>query len=106
MERERFEELALQHLDAMYRMALQLARRPDDAADLVQETYVKALRAADRFEEIGGGIRPWLFKILHNVFYTRIGREKRQPTAVEDLPGATSAEPAPDEPMPAWNLAA
>ncbi|MHC4947170.1 MAG: sigma factor-like helix-turn-helix DNA-binding protein, partial [Planctomycetota bacterium] len=37
---------------------------------------------------------------------TRIGREKRQPTAVEDLPGATSAEPAPDEPMPAWNLAA
>ena len=104
MERQRFEQLALEHLDAIYRMALQLARHPDDASDLVQETYVKALRVAERFEETGGGIRPWLFKILHNAFYTKLGKEKRQPIAVEELPGAISDEPRPDEPGPAWNL--
>lgn len=105
MDRERFEELSLEHIDSVYRMALQLARHPDDASDLVQETYVKALRVADRFEEVGGGMRPWLFKILHNVFYTKIGKDKRQPIFVEDLPGATSNEPEPDQPHPAWNLA-
>jgi RNA polymerase sigma-70 factor (ECF subfamily) len=105
LDRQEFEQLALEHLDATYRMALQLTRHPDEAADLVQETYLKALRAADRFEERGGGIRPWLFKILHNAFYSRIARARRQPAAMEDLP-ADSDEPGPDEPVPAWNLAA
>jgi RNA polymerase sigma-70 factor (ECF subfamily) len=105
VERREFEQLALEHLDAVYRMALQLARRPDVASDLVQETYVKALRVAERFHETGGGMRPWLFKILHNTFYTRLSQEKRQPTAVEDLPGAATDEAGPDEPIPAWNLA-
>ncbi|MHC4989788.1 MAG: RNA polymerase sigma factor [Planctomycetota bacterium] len=90
MDRQEFEELALEHLEATYRMAIQLTRHPDAASDLVQETYLKALRAADRFEERGGGIRPWLFKILHNVFYSRIARDKRQPTAMEEVPGADS----------------
>jgi RNA polymerase sigma-70 factor (ECF subfamily) len=103
--REQFDKLALSHLDSVYRMALQLVRHPDEASDLVQETYLKALRVADRFEEQGGGIRPWLFKILHNVFYTRIDKAKRRPVLMEEMPGATSEEPGPDEPAPAWNLA-
>lgn len=105
MEREKFEELAMQHLDAVYRMAMQLARHPDDASDLVQETYLKAFRAADRFEEQGGGIRPWLFKILHNVFYTSIAKAKRGPTPMNELPPTEGSETAPDEAPPAWNLA-
>ncbi|MEE8155006.1 MAG: sigma-70 family RNA polymerase sigma factor [Phycisphaerales bacterium] len=104
VDREEFEELALSHLDAVYRMAVQLARHPDEASDLVQETYLKALRVAERFEEQGGGIRPWLFKILHNVFYTRLTKSKHQPLAVEELHGAADEGPAPDEPSPAWNL--
>ena len=68
------------------------------------ETYLKALRVAERFEEQGGGIRPWLFKILHNVFYTRVTKSKHQPLAVEELHGAADEGPAPDEPSPAWNL--
>jgi RNA polymerase sigma-70 factor (ECF subfamily) len=104
VERDRFEQLAMEHLDSVYRMAMQLARDPNDASDLVQETYLRALRVADRYEERGGGIRPWLFKILHNVFYTRVGKDKRRPVAVEDLPTATSNEQGPDEPPPAWNL--
>ncbi len=106
MERQQFEELALPHLDAIFRMAMQLSRHPDEASDLVQETYLKALRFADRFEEQGGGIRPWLFKILHNVFYSKLAKAKRQGVLVDDLPHAASDSPAPDEPEPAWNLAA
>ena len=104
MDRETFEELALSHLDAVYRMAIQLARHPDEASDLVQETYLKALRVAERFEEQGGGIRPWLFKILHNVFYTKLAKGKRQPMPLDELHGATDEGPRPDEPAPAWNL--
>jgi RNA polymerase sigma-70 factor (ECF subfamily) len=104
LEREKFEEMSLEHLDAVYRMAMQLARNPNDATDLVQETYLRALRVADRYEEQGGGMRPWLFKILHNVFYTRVGKDKRRPTPVEELPTATSGEPTPDQPPPAWDL--
>ena len=105
VDRDAFEELALQHLDSVYRMAMQLTRHPDGAADLVQETYLKALRVAERFEEKGGGIRPWLFKILHNAFYSQVGRDKRRPTPAEDLPTAVTDEPGPDEPLPAWDLA-
>ena len=104
MDRQQFEELALQHLDAIFRMAMQLTRHPDEASDLVQETFLKALRFSDRFEEQGGGIRPWLFKILHNVFYSRLAKTKRQGMLVDELPSATSEEPGPDEPGPAWNL--
>ena len=104
MERDAFEKLALEHLQAVYRLALQLVRHPDEASDLVQETYLKALGVADRFEERGGGIRPWLFKILHNVFYTRLSRNKRAPLSVDELHGAVTDEPGPDEPGPAWDL--
>ena len=58
VERERFEKLALEHLEAVYRLAMQLARHPDGASDLVQETYVKALRVSEGFKEQGGGMRP------------------------------------------------
>ncbi len=104
MNRDAFEQLALEHLEAVYRLALQLARHPDEASDLVQETYLKALRVAGRFEERGGGIRPWLFKILHNVFYTRLAKDKRAPLSVDELHGASTDEPGPDEPGPAWDL--
>ncbi len=105
MDRKEFEKLALQHLDVVYRLALQLVRQPEEASDLVQETYLKALRVADRFEEQGGGIRPWLFKILHNVFYTKLAKSKRAPMAVEEVHVAASPDSAPDEPEPAWDLA-
>ena len=104
MERKAFENLALEHLEAVYRLGLQLVRHPDEASDLVQETYLKALRVADRFEEQGGGIRPWLFKILHNVFYSRLARAKRAPMSVDELHGAMADTPGPGEPGPAWDL--
>jgi len=105
MDRATFEPLALAHLDAVHRMAMQLARRPDDAADLVQETYLKALRACGTFEERGAGIRAWLFKILHNVFFSRLRQDKRGPSPVPDFRDDAVDQPGPGEPVPAWNLA-
>lgn len=104
MDRPTFEKLALEHLDAVYRMAMQLARHPDEASDLVQETYLKALKAADGFEEKGAGIRAWLFKILHNVFYSRTRREKRGPMSVDAFHEGDNSTIPPDEPEPAWDL--
>ncbi len=104
MERAQFETLALEHMDALYRMAMQLTRHPDEAGDLVQETYLKAFRVADRYEERGGGMRPWLFKILHNAFYSRVDKAKRAPANVEDFPTASSDAPAPDEPPVVWSM--
>lgn len=105
MDRAQFEQLALEHIDAVYRMAMQLARHPDEAGDLVQETYLKALKAADGFEEKGAGIRAWLFKILHNVFYSRTRRQKRGPMSVEGFHEGDDSAIPPDEPEPAWDLA-
>lgn len=106
MERGQFERLALEHLDSVHRMAMKLARRQDDAADLVQETYLRALRSSERFEERQGGMRPWLFTILHNIHRTRLKRESRAPIAVEAFYEADERDTIPGEPPPAWNLSA
>lgn len=104
MDRPQFEQLALEQMDAVYRMALQLAKHPDEASDLVQETYLKALRSSEGFVERGGGIRSWLFTILHNTFYTRVKREARGPTSVEAFYEADRRETGPGDAPPAWDL--
>ena len=99
-----FRELVMAEMDALYRMAMHLAHHPQDAADLVQETYLRAFRAAGTFQlHDGKGVRPWLFKILHNNFYSRIQQQQREPTLGDDLPELTTASPL-DHPAPAWDL--
>src|SRR5690349_22766455 len=80
---ERLEAEALTHLDALYRTALRLSRSPQDAEDLVQETYLNAFRALDRFEE-GTNLRAWLFRILNNAFISQYRRRKRRPSSSLD----------------------
>lgn len=104
MKSQDFRKMVLAELDALYRMAFHLARNPDDAADLVQETCVKALGGEAGFELRERGIRPWLFKILHNVFYTKVGKQKREPTLADDL-AHDNAVAELDSPPPAWDLA-
>src|SRR5580765_1569191 len=65
-----FETEALASLDSLYRTALRLTRAPADAEDLVQETYLKAFRAADSFTP-GTNLSAWLFTILHNTARNR-----------------------------------
>jgi RNA polymerase sigma-70 factor (ECF subfamily) len=103
VESDAFRQLALDQMDAVYRMAFHLARNAEDASDLTQETYLRALRAEKTFELRERGVRPWLFKILHNTFYTRVSREQRQPTATESLDHHAGDGNLDD--APSWDLA-
>jgi RNA polymerase sigma-70 factor (ECF subfamily) len=80
-----FQDLVLCHLDLVYRIALKLAGNAHEAEDLVQETFLRAHRSFSRFELREYGARPWLLRILHNVFFTRRGQEARAPSLVGDL---------------------
>src|SRR6267142_3351247 len=80
--RAAFEAEALASLDTLYRAALRLTRVPADAEDLVQETYLKAFRSADRFEP-GTNLRAWLFTILHNTALNRARDRARDTVAVD-----------------------
>ena len=75
LSRDEFVRLALEEIDAVDRVARSLVRRGAEADDLVQETYLRALKSSDGFELQSFGIRPWLLRILHNVHLNReIGR--------------------------------
>lgn len=77
-----FEAEALAALDGLYRTALRLTRAPADAEDLVQDTYLKAFRAADSFAP-GTNLRAWLFTILHNTHRNRVRDRAREPVEVD-----------------------
>lgn len=77
-----FEAEALGYLDSLYRTALRLTRHQADADDLVQETYLKAFRAADRFSP-GTNLRAWLFTILHNTARNRLRDRARDQVTVD-----------------------
>ena len=68
---------ALAHADALYNFARWLARDPVEAEDLVQETYSRALGAAERFEP-GSNLKAWLFRVLRNAFVDRRRRSQRE----------------------------
>jgi RNA polymerase sigma-70 factor (ECF subfamily) len=77
-----FEEEALAHVDSLYRTARRLTRAAADADDLVQETFLKALRAADTFEP-GTNLRAWLFTILHNTARNRLRDRARDAVSID-----------------------
>jgi RNA polymerase sigma-70 factor (ECF subfamily) len=64
-----FEELAMPLFDQLYNFAHWLTRNRDEAEDLVQETYVKALRGFSSFQ-LGTNFRAWMYRILRNTFLT------------------------------------
>ncbi len=77
-----FESDALASLDSLYRTALRLTHRPADAEDLVQDTYLKAFRAAKQFAP-GTNLRAWLFTILHNTARNRARDRARDHVSVD-----------------------
>jgi RNA polymerase sigma-70 factor, ECF subfamily len=64
-----FEELAMPLFDQLYNFAHWLTRNRDEAEDLVQETYAKALKGFSSFR-LGTNFRAWMFRILSNTFLT------------------------------------
>ena len=81
-----FADLAMEYMPSLYSAALRMTRNPSDAEDLVQETFLKAYRAFDRYED-GTNIRAWLYKILTNTFINSYRAAKRRPEKadVEDV---------------------
>jgi RNA polymerase sigma-70 factor (ECF subfamily) len=73
---------AIGSIDGLYRTALRLTRSPADAEDLVQETYLKAFRAAESFAP-GTNLRAWLFTILHNTARNRARDKAREALTVD-----------------------
>jgi RNA polymerase sigma-70 factor (ECF subfamily) len=71
-----FEEVALVHLDLLYRTALRLTHDRAEADDLVQETWLRALQHFDQFDP-GSNCRAWLVTILRNAFLNRLRRQGR-----------------------------
>src|SRR5713101_2502211 len=80
--RASFEQEALVHLDALYRVALRLTGNAADADDLVQETMLKAYRAWDQYEK-GTNAKGWLLTILRNAFINEYRRRTRHPETVD-----------------------
>ena len=77
-----FEGLVLEHMNILYAVAIRLTRNDADAADLVQNTVVKALRFHGRFEK-GTHIKAWLLTILRNTFINDYRQKARRPIHVE-----------------------
>jgi RNA polymerase sigma-70 factor (ECF subfamily) len=79
-----FEHSVLPHLDAAYNMARWLTRNDSDAEDVVQESFMRALRYFDRLK--GTDARPWLLGIVRNTCYTWLRKNRpAEIVAVEDL---------------------
>jgi RNA polymerase sigma-70 factor (ECF subfamily) len=64
-----FEELAMPLFDQLYNFARWLTQNSEEAEDLVQETYVKALKGFSSFQ-LGTNFRAWMYRILRNTFLT------------------------------------
>lgn len=77
-----FEEEFLPQIDALYTFAYHLTYNEEDANDLVQETYLKAYRFIDSYNE-GTNAKAWLFRILKNAFINQYRKKSKQPTRVD-----------------------
>jgi RNA polymerase sigma-70 factor (ECF subfamily) len=82
--RDQFEQLALEQLDSVDRVARSLAHNVAESEDLVQETFLRAIKSWQSFDLRSFGIKPWLLRILHNTYVSRGTREAKQPKAIED----------------------
>jgi RNA polymerase sigma-70 factor, ECF subfamily len=81
---ESFEQLAIPHFERLYNFACWLTHDRQEAEDLVQETYAKALKGFSSFQP-GTNFRAWIYKILRNAFLTSRTGLKATATVPLDL---------------------
>jgi RNA polymerase sigma-70 factor (ECF subfamily) len=81
-DRATFSDQAMEYMGSLYSAALRMTRNPSDAEDLVQETYLKAYRAFDSFQE-GTNLKAWLYRILTNTFINSYRARRRRPEQTE-----------------------
>jgi RNA polymerase sigma-70 factor (ECF subfamily) len=96
--RERFEALALPHLEAAYSLARWLSRSADDADDVVQDAMLRAYRAFDGLR--GDNVRVWLLAIVRNCWRNRLADTRRrghEPLPADDERPLAFDGPGPEE---------
>ncbi|HSJ21845.1 MAG TPA: sigma-70 family RNA polymerase sigma factor [Nocardioidaceae bacterium] len=74
----RFERDAMPYLDQLYSAAMRMTRNPQDAEDLVQETFAKAYAAFHQYKH-GTNLKAWLYRILTNTFINSYRKKQREP---------------------------
>jgi RNA polymerase sigma-70 factor (ECF subfamily) len=81
-----FEEQALPYMDQLYAAAMRMTRNPADAADLVQETFIKAFAAFKQYQQ-GTNLKAWLYRIQTNTFINTYRKKQRDPYqgTIDDL---------------------
>jgi len=95
-----FEELAMPLFGQLYNFAHWLAQNREEAEDLVQETYVKALRGFGSFQP-GTNFRAWMYRILRNTFLTsRTGLKATMTVPLDEGESGPGATAATDQPTP------
>jgi len=77
-----FEEEFMPHINSMYNFAYRLTLDEDDAKDLLQDTYLKAFRFIDSFQQ-GTNAKAWLFRILKNSFINDYRKRSKEPSKVD-----------------------
>src|ERR1700757_2356043 len=97
LENNEFERLAVPLLDGLYNFACWLCGNPDEARDLVQETFLKSLRAFSSFQP-GTNFRAWMFRILRNTFLTSKSGLERRNTTQQDEEGFEDSVVSADTP--------
>jgi RNA polymerase sigma-70 factor (ECF subfamily) len=93
---ESFEQLAMPHFERLYNFACWLTHDRQEAEDLVQETYAKALKGFSSFQ-LGTNFRAWIYKILRNAFLTSRTGLKATATVPLDLEDEKEAFPTESE---------
>jgi RNA polymerase sigma-70 factor (ECF subfamily) len=86
--RGRFEAVMLPHLDAAYSLARWLTRNDADAADVVQEAYLRAFRYFDSYRD--GDAKSWVLKIVRRTCYSWI--ERNRPAEIIPLEAQTELD--------------
>lgn len=79
---ELYQKEMIPHMNLLYNYALRLTGNPDDAKDLLQDTYLKAYRFINKYEKETNA-KAWLFRILKNSFINNYRKSTRTPDQVE-----------------------
>lgn len=77
-----FNQEFMPHINSMYNFAYRLTLDADDAKDLLQDTYLKAFRFIDSFQQ-GTNAKAWLFRILKNSFINDYRKKSKEPSKVD-----------------------
>ena len=76
--KKRFERDALQYMNQLYAAAMRYTKNPEDAQDLVQDTYAKAYTSFHQFEP-GTNLKAWLYRVLSTTFINTYRKDQRRP---------------------------